>query len=71
MYDYYDIQKRKLHAMYELQKDITSQIARESISQMPQKETPRNSGIKAGGWPLRFSSELQRNGSNLHSEANL
>ena len=32
---------------------------------------PRNSGIKTGRWSLRFSSESQHYGPNLHSEANL
>ena len=57
--------------MYKLQRDITPQFARESICQMPRKEMPRNSGIKAGRWSVRFSSGLQHHGPNLHSEANL
>ena len=38
---------------------------------MPRKELPRNSGIKTGGWPVRFSSGSPHHGPNLHSEANL
>ena len=45
--------------MYKLQRDITSQFARESICQRLWKEMPRNSGIKTGRWSVRFSSESQ------------
>ena len=38
---------------------------------MPEKEMPRNSGIKTGRWSVRFSSRSQQHEPNLHSEVNL
>ena len=57
--------------MYKLQRDITPQFAKESVCQMPWKETPRNSGIKTGRWSVRFLSGSQNHKPNLCSEANL
>ena len=69
--DYSDIQERRSQAMHNLQRDITPQFARKSISQMPWKEMLRNSGIKTGRWPVQFSSGSQNHRPNLHCEANL
>ena len=57
--DYSDIQETRSQAMYKLQRDIASQFFSESICQMPWKEMPKDSGIKTGGWSVRFSSGSQ------------
>ena len=57
--------------MYKLQRDITPYFARKSMCQMTRKKMPRNSGIKTGKWQVRLSFELQHQGPDLHSEANL